>query len=238
MTSAKYQLHYFGVHGLAMPIRALLSVGGADWSTKFETFESWANVKSTTPFGTLPVLTVTKESGETLSIPESGAIERYLAKTFGMAGSTEAEEIQVNVVLNLNSFLTLYFLLKVLGSEGEEMKKSFETFKTTRLPNWIAASEKALKNNGSNGHYVGDKITHADISTSTIMDLLLPADGVDAILNEKTAPNMFACKRKVDSHPQYLAYRKSEEFAKLSEAFQGFVSKKFPFDMSKAHIVA
>ncbi|KAG0225522.1 hypothetical protein BGW42_004261, partial [Actinomortierella wolfii] len=81
-------------------------------------------------------------------------------------------------------------------------------------------------------------ITHADISTSAIMDLMLPADGVDAILNEKTAPNLFACKRKVDSHPQYQAYRKSEEFAKLSEVFQGFISKKLPYDMSKAHIVA
>ncbi|KAF9977733.1 hypothetical protein BGZ73_005096 [Actinomortierella ambigua] len=233
--SYKYELHYFSLHGLCTTIRAMMCIGGADWSQKFETFDTWPAVKATTPFGTLPVLTVYNESGEVVNkVPESLAIERFLAKKFGFAGSNDDEEIKVTVIQSLNlSMMTSFF--QVLGAPAEQAGKLFEDLKATKIPTWIANCEKALARNGSNGHFVGDKITQADISTSAVMDGMLAA-GVEA-LNEKDAPNMFAMKRKVDSHPRYLAFRKSEEFAKLSAAQEGFMKAKVPsYDFSKAHI--
>ncbi|KAF9160579.1 hypothetical protein DFQ27_006535 [Actinomortierella ambigua] len=235
--SPKYQIHYFGVHGVVAVSRAMLCIAGADWSQRSETFDSWPAVKASTPFGTLPIMNVTSESGEVTVIPESMAIERYLAKKFDMVGSTEAEQIQVDVALSLNNSLSTYWIQRVMYAAPEATAKAFDELKTSKLPTWIASCEKVLAKNGSNGHFVGDKITVADISASALMDALLPAEGVDAVLNEKTAPNLFAVKRKVDGHPKYLAYRKSDEFAQMSEVQSKFVTK-FGFDMKKIHVVA
>ncbi|KAF9160580.1 hypothetical protein DFQ26_005386 [Actinomortierella ambigua] len=237
--STKYQLHYFGHHGVAMTIRALLCLGGADWAPKIEIFEGWAAVKhSSSPFGTLPILNVFKESGEVLEIPESLAIERYLAKTFGMVGSTEAEQIQVDVALSLHTSLSVFWIHRVLRAAAEVTPKGHVELKASKLPTWIANCEKVLMKNGSNGHFVGDKFTYADVYASTLMDTILAAEGVEDVLNEKTAPNLFAVKRKVDSHPTYLAFRKSDEFSEMSRLLEAYASRKhFPFDMKKSHVV-
>ncbi|KAG0222659.1 hypothetical protein BGW41_005881 [Actinomortierella wolfii] len=215
MAGSKYQLHYFKSHGLSIGIRALLIIGGADWSNRFQGPEEWPQVKPTTPYGTLPLLIETTESGETITIPEVIAIEQYLANKFGMAGSTAMEKVRIDTAVSFQRGINAFWQLKVLYADPEELPKYKEEYLTNQVPKWVAANEKLLIQNGSNGHVVGDK----------------------AVLNEKTAPNMFACKRKVDRHPQYLAYRRSELFSELNAAVENYVQPGLDFDMKKCHIV-
>ncbi|KAG0224644.1 hypothetical protein BGW42_004968 [Actinomortierella wolfii] len=237
MAGSKYQLHYFKSHGLSIGIRALLIVGGADWSNKFQGPEDWPQVKPTTPYGTLPLLIETTESGETITIPEVIAIEQYLANKFGMAGSTEMEKVRIDTAVSFQRGINAFWQLRVLYANPEELPKYMEEYFTNQVPKWVAANEKLLIQNGSNGHVVGNKITYGDVCISAMMDYMLSIEGIEAVLNEKTAPNMFACKRKVDSHPRYLAYRRSELFSELSAAVENYVQPGLGMDMKKCHIV-
>ncbi|KAG0240341.1 hypothetical protein BGW41_007054 [Actinomortierella wolfii] len=164
-------------------------------------------------------------------------IERYLANKFGMAGSTEMEKVRVDTAVSFYQGIGAYWQLKVLTSSLEEFPKYKEEFVINQVPKWVAVNEKLLIQNGSNGHVVGDKITYGDVCISAMMDYMLSIEGIEAVLNEKTAPNMFACKRKVDSHPRYLAFRRSELFSEMSAAVEKFVQPRLGFDMKKCHIV-
>ncbi|KAG0254515.1 hypothetical protein DFQ27_006805 [Actinomortierella ambigua] len=236
MAASKFQLHYFKAHGLGATARAMLTIAGADWEDKFQSWDDWIAVKPTTPLGTLPVLTETTESGETIEVPEAAAINQYVASKFGLDGSTDIEKMRVNVVISVTYGLSSFWQHKVLQTSPEETPKYLEELKTTQVPQWIERTEKLLVKNGSNGHFVGDKITHADVVVSGILDHMLAVGGMDAVLNEKTAPNLFANKRKTDSHPRYHAFRKSDLFNEMSAGMEAFIVPKFPFDMKKSHI--
>ncbi|KAG0254953.1 Glutathione S-transferase S1 [Actinomortierella ambigua] len=222
-----------------MTIRAILCIGGANWTAKFVTADEWSKVKPTTPFGTLPYLKVIdNKTGEVLVVSEISAIERYLAQKFELLGLTEAEKLQVNVLLSLHNSLNNFWIQCMLLGENAFAADNLVKLINTKVPAWIANCEKEQVKNGSIGHFVGQQITYADIAASTLMDALLSIGGMEAVLNEKTAPNLYAVKRKVDSHPRYLSFRKSEDFKKLSIGTEGFVSgKAFSYDTKKMHVV-
>ncbi|KAG0254516.1 hypothetical protein DFQ27_006806 [Actinomortierella ambigua] len=236
MTTSKFLIHYFKAHGLSNVTRAMLTIAGADWDHKYQSWDDWDVVKPTTPLGTLPVLIETTESGKTIVIPEAAVMERYVASKFGLDGSTDIEKMQVNMVISVTHWLSSFWQHKIFRMTPEERPKYLEEYKTIQVPEWIERAEKLLVENGSNGHFVGDKITYADLTASGMMDYLLAVKGMDAVLNEKTAPNLFANKRKTDSHPRYHAFRKSDLFDELSAGMEIIVNPKVPFDMKKSHI--
>merc|ERR1719213_1391114 len=91
------------------------------------------------------------ESGE-FKLPQSKAIERYLAKKLGMFGSTLEEEGWVDAINEHVGDISGAF-------EGKESDEKW--FKET-LPAYMKKLEKTLP--GSSGFAVGDKVSLADVA--------------------------------------------------------------------------
>ncbi|KAF9977713.1 hypothetical protein BGZ73_005076 [Actinomortierella ambigua] len=234
---SKFSLWYFKAHGLAVSTRALLAVSGAEWSDKPQILgEEWLVRKEETPYGVLPILYETTQDGQILEIAERDAIERYIAKKFGMAGDDAWEEVLVNQAVSLSQTLFNYWQYRVLYSGPEDQAKALEDLKTKRLPDWIRNMEKILIKNGKNGHFVGNHFTHADTHVSATVDIMLGVVGFETVLNKDTAPNLLAAHKKVVSHPNYAAYRKSDDWAFFSESMYNTLKSKFAFDFNRSAV--
>ncbi|KAF9995585.1 hypothetical protein BGZ80_006238 [Entomortierella chlamydospora] len=234
---SKFSVLYFSFHGLGACPRALLSIGGAQWDNKIQSKEDWPQIKGTTPLGTLPILLETSLStGETIEIPESGAIERYLARKFGLLGDTVREQTLNDVFYAQAVMLNTKFAEKVVAFE-EIRKKALDQFLETTLPDWIKLCEKHLAGNGNTGHFVDNKasLTLADIKTAVILDTFLGLES-EKVLNPTASPGLWKLKETVDTHPGYATWRKSEGFKNIDKDTQATAGAIVPFDVSKAHI--
>lgn len=103
-----------------------------------------------------------------LEIPESEAIERYLARKFGLLGRDAWEETAINTFYcSSNAVMSLY-VNKVLLAFPDSKERELEKFVTKQVPQWIVQHEKWLARNGSNGFYVGDQVNQKQPKTLTV----------------------------------------------------------------------
>ncbi|KAF9969153.1 hypothetical protein BGZ73_008633 [Actinomortierella ambigua] len=231
-TDSTFELHYFRSVGQGGVIRSLLVLGKANWKDRFETMDSWPAVKPTTPFGTLPVLYETTSSGEVLQIAERDVIERYLAKKFGFFGKNEWEEILSLIKGLMNSFYTTLII-----GPASDLAANKEKFLTQTLPTFVNHAEALLSRNEGNPHFVGKKISLADVMASSALDFFLGVEGVDKVINQKDTPLLLKVKEAIDTNPDHSAYRKSEIFDTLSQASAKLLTSKFGnYDPSKSRM--
>jgi glutathione S-transferase len=167
-----YKLTYFNVRGLAETTRIMFAAAKQDYQD-FR-FSITADMKDGKPdFSTLkrpefdaakaageldaaggkvPILTV--NGGE--QIGQSKAIEWYLAKALGLAGSSDVEASQIDAVSEtVRDIKDSYQKVK-----GEDATK--EKFFAEDLPTQLALLEKSLSK-GSGPWFIGSKISYADI---------------------------------------------------------------------------
>ncbi|KAF8899863.1 hypothetical protein BGZ58_006924, partial [Dissophora ornata] len=117
-----------------------------------------------------------------LEICESEAIERYLGQKFGFMGDDLYEHTFVNTFLSSNaSLLNQYYLRYVTPKDPIPKAEAREKFVNETLPPWVAMHEKHLRANGSNGHYLNNKLTMADLKTSLIMRIAQSMTGDDIV---------------------------------------------------------
>ncbi|GMR49270.1 hypothetical protein PMAYCL1PPCAC_19465, partial [Pristionchus mayeri] len=169
-----YKLHYLEAHGAAEVSRQLFILSGTPFLDVRYSKEQWAEVKDKTPFGHLPVLEV-----DGAQIPQSHAIARYLAKEFGFYGKSPFESAWVDALADqLKEFLTEmrpYFDIFIGAREGDK-EKAREEIAIPTIRKHFELLEKVAKENGSNGHFVGDSLTFVDVFVAdrilTISDML------------------------------------------------------------------
>ncbi|GMR38433.1 hypothetical protein PMAYCL1PPCAC_08628 [Pristionchus mayeri] len=115
-------------------------------------------------------------------IPQSYAIFRYLAKQYGFAGGNPLEEALVDALADQHAdyFAQIKPVLFVIWglAEGDRAKMVKEVGIPAR-DSYFSLLEKIAKNNGLNGHFVGDTLTWVD---------LLIADRVMAIHQHVPGP--------------------------------------------------
>ncbi|KAI6234507.1 Glutathione S-transferase sigma [Aphelenchoides fujianensis] len=90
MLEPAYKLFYFDCRNLGETARMILRYAQ---DVRIDLAE-WPQLKSTFPFGTLPVL---EEDGRQLG--ESCAIARYLGRKYGLGGRDEWEEAKVDELM-------------------------------------------------------------------------------------------------------------------------------------------
>ncbi|KAK6042592.1 glutathione S-transferase protein [Cooperia oncophora] len=87
----QYRLLYFDGRGRAEVARQLFALANQDYVDVRISHEDWPKHKPDMPFGQVPALDV---DGKIL--PQSFAINRYLARQFGYAGKNAFEEAMVD----------------------------------------------------------------------------------------------------------------------------------------------
>ncbi|KAF9286490.1 Glutathione S-transferase S1 [Mortierella alpina] len=205
-----YKLEYFKVSSMGAVARDILAYGDADWEDLMVT--NWPG-EINPPFGVLPVLHIKTASGQEVKLAETLVIEQYLAKKFGLLGDNEWEEQQIKMFHSSALYLRERFSTLVTWNFKEVMDKGLDLFLSQQLPRWIETHTKHLKDNGSNGHYVGDKISLADLLTANDIDhfeILLGGPKIVEMI--KKSPEIWKVKEKVDAEPRLQAWRQSEGY--------------------------
>jgi len=106
----------------------------------------------------MPVLYEITTSGETLELAELSAIEQYIAQKYGWIGDNLWENNLVKMYHSSSQSVFDKLVTTVVRAPKENYDQMMQIFKTSILPEWVHYHERALGSNGSNGHYVGDKV--------------------------------------------------------------------------------
>jgi len=193
-----YKLTYFNFRARAEVIRLLFALNDVEYEdVRVEAVT--AEVKSRTPFGQVPILEI---DGRTFC--QSYAIGRYLARKFNLAGKTELDQLQADMVVDcledgVKPFLAAFFL-DDQAKKAELLKKYSEE----QLPATYASLEKILEsNNGGDGFFVGDSLTWADLAFHVFVGWG-KTGGNEALLEKY--PKLTALEKRVDSVPKVAAW--------------------------------
>ena len=158
-----YKLTYFPARGRAEVSRLIFKQAEVDFEDVRIGGEDWVKFKPNTPYGSMPVLEV---DGKMLG--GSGSIQRYLAEKFGLAGSNDFENAEIDSIIDAIGDLAQE--LGKLHSEKDEAKKAelVEKMKTETFPKFLGIFEKLISNNASGWTY-GSKVTYADFALYNVM---------------------------------------------------------------------
>ncbi|KAI8869792.1 hypothetical protein GQ42DRAFT_24012 [Ramicandelaber brevisporus] len=182
-----YELEYFKyIVGRAEIIRALFALGDIPYTMTEHLLTEWHTKRSDYPNGQVPVLTIKDaSSGEVVAkLAESSAIERYVANLVGYHGDNAIEQAQVDAFRMqfepvMLSLYTYYWMGKRDPQCAEDVKKALE--------NLFFFHERALAKNGGNGHYVGNRITIADLLATQLKQFAI-REGFAELVSEEAAP--------------------------------------------------
>ncbi|CAF0841660.1 unnamed protein product [Brachionus calyciflorus] len=159
-TANEYKLTYFAVRGRGEFIRFIFAAANQKFEDNRVKGSDWAELKPTTPFGSLPTLEI-KNDDETVVLAQSLAIAQYLADQFDLNGEDEIESALINMYGNqLGDLFDATIGRNLTDSELNRIV-------TTNL-NFF---EDRLIKNGS-GYLVGNKLSWADIYLSQMTEFL------------------------------------------------------------------
>jgi len=182
-----YTLTYFGLRGLAETTRLMFAYADVPYEDKRITKDEWPAMKPTMPTGTLPVLTVDGKN----SIGQSGAINRYLARQFGMNGKDDCEATCIDMYAGCIDDLAQKLRpvqMAMFGGDKEGAKKAFAEANEKDVQPLLSILEKQITKNGK-GFLVGDKPSYADFMLQTRLHGLIEFE-----------------KSAVESHPKLMEY--------------------------------
>ncbi|KAF9900028.1 hypothetical protein BX616_002732 [Lobosporangium transversale] len=176
-----FEVCYFAIHGFATVTCPILAAAGAKL-TNISPDDKWQKEKAKAPFGE-----ISADGKTALQAAEPDSIGRYLARKFGFYSSNLFEETAINTFVSQGAS----------GGEQVLIEGSIIT--------WIIYNEQHLKDNGSNGHFVDDKLTYADFKAYFLIYALeFITAKKDLILHEKTLA-IWKVKEAVDLDPSAKA---------------------------------
>ncbi|XP_067684553.1 probable glutathione S-transferase 6 [Haliotis asinina] len=198
-----YKLIYFDIRAKAELARLMFAYQGQEYEDSRISMEEWPALKPKMPFGQVPVLEV---DGRMLS--ESVAITNYLARKFGLYGSTEFETFEVDQVVGITQ--DMWKVIVDWIHENDETRKAAlqKENEEKHFPKYLAALEKILKTNG-NAFFVGSQLSYADLAAFDAMDIQVPDSVVDQF------PLVKANRELVRTHDKLKAYIASRKEAAL-----------------------
>ncbi|KAF9347762.1 hypothetical protein BGX26_000781 [Mortierella sp. AD094] len=210
-SDSTFKLLYFNIQARGHILRLILTLSGAEWeeinavghicrSFAIQVYlkASYLQKKNITP-PTNACLSDYLRRSHNLELAESLAIERYLAKKFNILGKNEYESHIVDQFCTSTESTNIQLTQKVhlppreIQWTDEERILEANNFYRDTLGKFITLHEAHLQKNGSNGHYVGDNFTLADLKTTVFMErvLSLTPKGVNEVsFSEERSPNL------------------------------------------------
>jgi len=192
-----YKLTYFNLIGRGETIRLIFKLAGVEFEDfRIERNEFTPEMKSATPFGQLPVLEV-----DGVKLCQSNACARYLARKYNLAGKTDLEQAQVDMIADCYEDavkpMTALFTEKDEGKQAEVKRKYAEE----QLPGYLKLLENFLTaNHGGDKFFVGDEVTWADLQflsfTKWISHLVAVQEPYEKF------PKLAALQKRVESIPK------------------------------------
>jgi glutathione S-transferase len=161
-----YKLVYFDFRGKGEPLRWIFAYAGVKFDDHRINYQDWPSLKASLPFPLLPYLEV---DGKLL--PQSGAIARYLAKQYGLAGKNDWEAAEADAVVGCTD--DAFSGARAWFQEKDEKKKAAmqSNFCNEVLPPYLQGLERKLKENSNGQNYlVGGSPTWADFVVGSALE--------------------------------------------------------------------
>ncbi|XP_055034319.1 glutathione S-transferase P-like [Misgurnus anguillicaudatus] len=195
MTSLK--LWYFPTKGRAESVRLMLKDQNKEWEDIAITGQTWPTVKQSCLFGQLPKL----EDGD-LTLYQTNAIRRHLARKLGIYGQNEKEAALIDMMDD--------FLVEIQAKYMKLIYQEYETGKEKylkELPESLGRLEKILSSN-KGGFLVGAQISFADYLLLALLlyHQVLSPSCLDSF------PTLKSYLDKISSRPNLKAYMQSDAF--------------------------
>jgi glutathione S-transferase len=147
-----------------------------------------------------------------LEIPESEVIERYLARKLGLLGQDSWEETAIQVFYSSSNAVMSLYVNKVLLAFPDIKAREQAKFVSKDVPAWIQQHEKWLERNGSNGHYVGDQLSLADVRSVVCLDRFMTIPECRDLFSPTATPGLFRVRQNLQANARYAAWLASDEF--------------------------
>ncbi|KAI4471546.1 glutathione s-transferase [Holotrichia oblita] len=194
MTEIKFT--YFDFKAVGEPIRLLMKYGGIDFVDNRIKYEDWPKIKSTMPYGQVPILEM---DGKV--VHQSTAIARYFAKRVKLVGDNVWEEMEIDAVVDtINDFRSKIQACFYEKDAAVKETRKVPLFQET-IPFYIGKFEELAKNN--NGHLAVGKLTWADFCFVGILDFLNKVTETNLIGG---CPNLEKLVQNVTSIPTIKAW--------------------------------
>lgn len=155
------KLTYFPVPGRGESIRLALAIGGIAFTDERVDFSQWKELKPTTPWGSLPVLTL----ADGTTIAQQRSILRFVGK--------HVDDLYPSDPLRAARCDELMDALEDVGvktnaagqglEQAEKEAKRKEAVETGAVAQLLEKVDAYIGAQGSAGHSVGDKMTVADL---------------------------------------------------------------------------
>lgn len=165
------KLIYFGVRGRVETARLMLELTGTPYEIEAVPLESWLEMKpkmlERTPLGQLPVL----EDGA-FTLCQSAAINRYLARKLGLAGTTIEEQAWIDEIAETAGDLIFHSATLFWNPQFAEARVKNREETETRLRNLDNFFERTAAN--AEFWITPGKYTLADVLMAYALETLLP----------------------------------------------------------------
>lgn len=172
MSNLTYELVYFPIPGRAEPIRLLFALAGVDFVDTRVPFEKWPEHKPGSPLGQMPYLIETSEQGSTV-FPQSQAILRRLARRWGLYGSTENEQTDIDIAADTVTDLRDRWVQLIFGGKNTEEARA--KFVAETVPMHATRITRLLHKHG--GPFVlGARTSFADAMLFDLVNRLTELD--------------------------------------------------------------
>jgi len=161
--------------------------------------EAWMEIKPGTPFGQLPLLEV-----DGVMLCQSNACARLVARKHNLAGQSELEQAQVDMVVDCLEDITKPMI--GIFHEQDETKKAElkKKFGEEQLPVFLTHLETILtKNHGGDKFFVGSGMTWADLAFLNFTGWVVMAGAPDFL---DKYPKLKALKERVENQPKIAAW--------------------------------
>ncbi|XP_076456450.1 hematopoietic prostaglandin D synthase-like [Babylonia areolata] len=203
---AAIKLYYFNFWGRGELCRLLLAASGCDWEDIRFSKDEWNNTdryKPLAPFGKAPFLYCNGQyHGQSI------AIANFLAREFGLAGGSSQETLRNDEVVQLVQDLMALLVSLYYEEDGTKKAELREKLLQTEVPRFCGIFDRLLAENGHTGHFVGTKLSQADLAAYDIItntQLWLGADF------EAAFPALKNLRHKVESNAHVKNYLDSEK---------------------------
>lgn len=203
---ASYKLSYFNGKGLAEQTRLLFAATGTAFEDHRVTYATHPDgtrntpefdaLKPVLPMGQLPVLYVTKD-GATSALPQSKAIERYLARELGLFGASAEQGAVIDAVAEV----VVDIKSKFNAAKADEAKKAAFFGAGGDLQTLLSYIERTSSAHSA-GFTIGDKLSLADLIIYHLFTIWFTGadkEAAHAVLNS-AAPTVAAALAKTSAN--------------------------------------
>jgi len=92
---------------------------------------------------------------------------------------------------------------------GEPVEKTI--LNNESIKNGIKYQEDILAGNGSNGHYMDDKLTYVDVVAYSLVEAYINEPDLKGFFSKEATPNLMKVYETVSKNPDIIEYLKSEK---------------------------